>query len=808
MPPSSRTTRSSSGSSRPNDAANDARSGSRHTGEVRRRRSRRTSKQERAIVYAAGVAAGACAVFLASTAPAHNSVANALWRGLVVGGVTVVASRARRWTWLVLCGTGALVAESGIWLGVGVVGLLVAFASVLLPRRRAYGAISCGLGMQALLHATGSDVGRIAPVVAVGAILPVLVSGYRASPRRVRRRIHVALAGAGAFVVLAAVAWGVGALLALPATSKGGSLAKEGLSEAREGKTDRGASLLGEAAAELQRANGLVSGPWAKPALAIPGLAQQAHALEVGTSQGAKLAELGANTSQLVDYDDLRYTKGRTDLAKIRSVQEPLRRTSEAFDEAERELKAADSDLLVGPVSNELDKLLTEVRGAKEDAHTASMAVDVAPAMLGGDGVRHYMVMFTTPAEMRGLGGFMGNWAILTADNGKLDLGESGRVRDLNRDASREIKEPTGPEDFLLRYQRWHVEQRLQDITVSPDFPTVASVMGELYPQAGGIKLDGAIVVDPYGLAALLELTGPVTVDGYPDPLTKDNVAEVLLTKQYLDFGDRELREQFLDAALRKPFEKLTDMSLPSPQVLGKVLGDASRERRLLFWTYQPKEQEFLTRIGASGAFGAPDGHDFLAITTQNSGNNKIDVYFKRKIEYAATYDPATGKLAAKAKVTLKNGAPATGLPEAIIGDNDKGFPDGTNAVYFSFYTPHSLREARVDNLARGVEFQRELGQNVYSTRVVMPAGTEAVLEFDLTGQLPPGTAYSLDYLPQPTVNPDELSVEVTPAPLWMASKTRSNTNLLFSTDIGGVRAILSASPKERTDVVVNFQKR
>ncbi len=775
---------------------------------MRRQRTRRTSKNERVIVYASGVAAATCAIFLASTAPAQNSVANALWRALVVGGVTVVASRARRWTWLVLCGSGALLAESGVWLGVGVLGLLVAFASVLLPRRRAYGAVSCGLGMQALLHATVSDVGQVAPLVAVAAVLPVLFSGYRASPRRVRKRIHLAVAGAGAFVILAGVAWGAGAALALPAASKGGSLAKEGLSETREGKTDRGASLLGEAAAELQRANDLVSGPWAKPALAIPGLAQQANALDVGTAQGAKLAELGATTAQVVDYDDLRYTKGRTDLAKIRAVQEPLRRTSEAFDEAERELNAANSDLLVGPVGNELDKLLAEVRDAKDNALTASMAVDVAPALLGGNGVRNYMVMFTTPSEMRGLGGFMGNWAILTADNGKLELGESGRVRDLNRDASREIKEPTGPEDFLLRYQRWHVEQRLQDITVSPDFPTVASVMGELYPQAGGIKLDGAIVVDPYGLAALLELTGPVTVDGYKDPLTKDNVAEVLLTKQYLDFDDRELREQFLETALRKPFEKLTDMSLPSPQVLGKVLGEASKERRLMFWTYQPKEQEFLTKIGVSGAFGAPKGHDFLAITTQNSGNNKIDVYFKREIEYTATYDPATGKLGAKAKVKLKNGAPASGLPEAIIGDNDKGFPDGTNAVYFSFYTPHSLREARVDNTARGVEFQRELGQNVYSTRVVMPAGGEAVLEFDLTGQLPAGTAYSLDYLPQPTVNPDQLSLEVTPAPLWMASKTQSNTKLLFSADIGGVRALLTASPKERTDVVVNFQKR
>ena len=39
---------------------------------------------------------------------------------------------------------------------------------------------------------------------------------------------------------------------------------------------------------------------------------------------------------------------------------------------------------------------------------------------------------FTTPAEARGLGGFMGNYAELTATDGQLGLTDFGRTAELN----------------------------------------------------------------------------------------------------------------------------------------------------------------------------------------------------------------------------------------------------------------------------------------------------------------------------------------------------------------------------------------
>src|SRR6202035_2533486 len=93
-----------------------------------------------------------------------------------------------------------------------------------------------------------------------------------------------------------------------------------------------------------------------------------------------------------------------------------------------------------------------------------------------------------------------------------------------------------------------------QDVTYSPDFPTVGKVISQMYPQAGGDQIDGVLALDPDALSALLRFTGPINVAGLPTPLTAANAADVLLRQQYLSFPAREQqtsRHDFLQNALQ-----------------------------------------------------------------------------------------------------------------------------------------------------------------------------------------------------------------------------------------------------------------
>ena len=63
--------------------------------------------------------------------------------------------------------------------------------------------------------------------------------------------------------------------------------------------------------------------------------------------------------------------------------------------------------------------------------------------MLGADGPRTYLVLFTTPSESRGLGGFVGSYAELTVDDGQLASSQFGRAQDLDAAAAgRSARQP------------------------------------------------------------------------------------------------------------------------------------------------------------------------------------------------------------------------------------------------------------------------------------------------------------------------------------------------------------------------------
>ena len=68
---------------------------------------------------------------------------------------------------------------------------------------------------------------------------------------------------------------------------------------------------------------------------------------------------------------------------------------------------------------------------------------------------RRYLVLFTTPSESRGLGGFVGNYAELTIDDGHLSMTSFGRAEDLDRLALQAGARVTGHEEFLRQYGRF-----------------------------------------------------------------------------------------------------------------------------------------------------------------------------------------------------------------------------------------------------------------------------------------------------------------------------------------------------------------
>ena len=486
------------------------------------------------------------------------------------------------------------------------------------------------------------------------------------------------------------------------------------------------------------------------------------------TEAGATLTRVAAEATADAPLDDLRFDDGVIDLDRITEFAEPLEDAEAVLADAAAVVEEVDVPWLLPPLADRVDAFADEVDDALPQAEIARQGVALAPALFGADEVRRYFVAFVTPAEQRGLGGFMGNFAVLTADRGDVSLARSAAIAAMQRPLRERGVEVTGPDDYVARYGGFDPAEFPGDVTLSPDFPTVAAVLRELYPASGGQDIDGVILVDPFALAGVPDVHRPDRGHRVRHPVDQRERGRHPPARQYLTFDERDERKDFLEEASRRTFEELTTGDLPGAQRVTEVLGPMVDQGRLLVHSFVQGEQAFFEQIGIDGAFPRAGGGDLLAVTTQNNAHNKGDSYLQRRIDYRATVDLETGGVDATATVTLVNSAPSGGAPDVLIGSspsagttNPVELPLGTNRMYLSLYTPLALDDADIDGRPLLVGSQRELGVNVYARFIEVAPGSTATLTFRLSGSLDLREGYQLTVAGQPTINPDEVTVEV-----------------------------------------------
>jgi hypothetical protein len=725
---------------------------------------------------AAGAAVGAsiAADGAASGADGYDAVLRVLAGLAFVAAGCYCSARPRLISAAVLM-VASLLGSGGAWPAAAALG--ISLAAVLLDEDGpALGAVTgLALGQGALRLDWPSTTG-VSALVGVAAFLVLAVPALGHVHRRTRRLIVVgSLLAVGLAFVLGAL-WGATALTVRNDLSRAVDVANSGLDAARAGDTDVAAARLDEARVLFEHAQHRLDAWWAQPIRAVPIAAQNARALRVMTHAGRELSETGADTARSADPDDVKPRNGTVPIDEVRALDAPLSTAADALARARSDLAAIDSPWLVGLLSRKLDTLDAKVARGARDAETARLAVEVVPRLLGGEGDRRYFVAFQTPAELRSDGGLIGNFAEITYHEGDISLTRNARDSDWNLGNPGVPRTLTAPEDYKRRYGKAHPENTIQNVTLSPDFPSVAQVIEGVYPQTGGDPVDGVISMDPIALGQFLRLTGPVRVPGYNVELTPDNTADVLLRQQYLMFPDSSVRAEFLKAVVRAVFDRLESTELPGPKEIGNILGPMVREGRLQLHSSKPDEQAFFRRIGASREFPDPKG-DFLGVVTQNGTGNKIDTFQHRTVRYEARVDPSTGELEATATVAVRNDAPSSGLPDYIIGSfPNNPLPLGTSRVLLWVYSPEALESATLDGQTVNLITQQELGHNVYMAQFDVPPGGTRELALHLRGGVDlerTDGVYRLKVWRQATVNPDRTQVVVSATPGWTVEPRR-----------------------------------
>lgn len=735
----------------------------------------------------ASAVVGAAALVSSSAAPTGWVVLDAAARAVVGAGIVLALARlSERWAlWLAAGTVTALVfGGNGPWavagaVGVGILGAAIVSGEAHPPVRAAASA----LALAPLGHLDWPVAAGASAALTAAALVPIAVAGARIAPPHLRRKLPWIISGAAAIVVVGGVTGALAALTARSDVDRAVDAAVAGLDAADADDPAPAVAKLTDAAEAFDRAETTLRAWWARPALLVPGVAQQARAVATMADSGADLARAAATSLGEVDLDTLHPVDGRIDPALVAQVEPSLTRALASLRRADRRLSGVRSPLLVAPVASRLSDLAQKVADARATAETASSALAVAPELLGADGPRRYFLVMQTPSELRGIGGFMGSWGELVIDDGRFDLTRTGRLRELTEGGAQpSARRIEGQADFVGHWgqapaQYWGL------IGFSPDFPTVGSIITQLYPESGGSELDGVISLDPAGFAALLELTGPISVAGYDGQLTAENAEQVLLHDQYLGGADDD-REAFLEEATNVLFDELTGGDLPGPRSISAALAPMVQGRHIQLFSVHRAPQRFFTAIGADGSVQRrrPDG---FGVVSQNFNGNKIDYFLRRSMTYDVTWDPRTGVVAGTLEVRLQNLAPASGLPHAVIGwggdlsANQLPVADGENLDYVSLYSAAPLTDVTVDGAP--AELNRvvpDLGYQAQDLYVRIPSQGTVVIRAAVRTQLRPGDTYAMEVLRQVTATPDQITVRVRVPEGWrVAGGGRSTTD-------------------------------
>jgi len=593
---------------------------------------------------------------------------------------------------------------------------------------------------------------------------------HRAPSRRprTRRTLRIILLLAGAF--LAAVAGGLALLV--PARSHLAD-ARDMMRAGRDALVDGEPAVAGDrfrsAEAAFARAGETASNPLTDLAGLIPIVGRTPDAVEAVARSGEIVARAGQALSTALEdlpggVASLAPRDGVLPLDALRSLAAPVGRAAALVAEAGREVAGAETTWVPGPVARPVEGFVAQVEDLGTTLRSTHGLLRALPAFAGGDRPRRYFVGAQNPAELRGTGGLIGAYSILTMRDGRLSLGPFRDAATLEDFDLGDVPPPNP--DYARRYDRYGGAGFWKNINMTPDFPSAATAIERLYARTAEVTLDGTILADPAALASLVEATGPVRVPGTDVRLEADEVMPFLANEAYALFEDPAHRKRLLGAMAGEVLRRyLGGASEDDPAEAATALVEAAAGGHLLLHSTDRDIQEAFERAGVAGRLLLPTG-DHLVVSANNAAGNKVDFYVDRTIRYEVALLP-DGVAEADVRIRYANGAPRSGQPAYVIGPFPGVSRAGEDVIISSAFCGRCrIHRATRDGAETPVLLEEELEHTVATNVLRLRAEDAATLSYGWTileawtGDPAAGT-YRLTFQGQTTIRPTRLEVVV-----------------------------------------------
>lgn len=482
-------------------------------------------------------------------------------------------------------------------------------------------------------------------------------------------------------------------------------------------------------------------------------------------AKGLTEASLAAeNVNALVDFI---FQDKPGDISKLISqIKTDLDQTYYHFSLIQGELKASKLDYQVV-----LNERLPEV---KELVAEARKGIQLLPRFIGLDKKQTYLVLLQNNNELRPTGGFIGSFALITFEKGRLLDFE---IQDVYW-ADGQLKGHVEPPQELKKYlgeANWY----LRDSNWSPDFPTSAVRAKWFLEKETGRVVDGVFGVNLFLVQRLLAAIVELELPDYKEKITDSNLFERAQYYSEIGFFPGSTQKQdFLGTLTGALFEKIEKSEGKTQIEIGRAIYQSLKSKDLLVYLNDPSAMEIISEFGWDGGVknvkcqvsSVKCAADYLMIVESNVGVNKANYFVKRELSHEVEVK-TNGEVKKVLKIIYQNDSPSENFPggkyknylriltpqesqlEKVLVDGQElsgekiDVSDIASKTSFGFLIEVPVKERKV------VEISYHLGNKIQLTEksqylflVQKQSGTKEE-KFNLRMSVPPGVAVLPTYL-------------------------------------------------------------
>lgn len=336
---------------------------------------------------------------------------------------------------------------------------------------------------------------------------------------------------------------------------------------------------------------------------------------------------------------------------------------------------------LPGKYREEITKLKNKLSENRIMLEKIRKITPVLPEILGLDGKRReYMVLLQNENELRAGGGFIGSYAILSFENGKLLNFE---VKDIY-EADGQLKghvEPPGEIKKYLGEAAWF----MRDANWSASFPVAVKDIQWFLEKETSRKVDGVIGINLAAVKRVLGVVGEVYVSDFKEKVNENNLYEQ--AEYYSEtkfFAGSVQKASFLGGVSKQLMEEIKSAKGSEAQGLLMALIDLLERNEVQIVLNENRAAAIVAEAGWDGAIyeGQCNGEkclaDYLYIVESNFGVNKANYFLYRNIEREVEINES------EVRNTLKIAYENTAKSSAWPGGDYKNYlriyvPMGTN---------------------------------------------------------------------------------------------------------------------------------